>query len=217
MYRVLIVTGVVTDEHDPRVNGMLRRMLESTGKFEVRITEEFKGATAETLEDYDAVLINYDGRKQSTTEYIGLGETAERTICDFAASGKGVIIFHSTMILGEPALPEEFVKMVGGEFNFFNGGRKYPRLTAPIKVLPGDPITEGVPEEWWTVQEDFFTNVKWLEDAPVEVLATVYEDSAAYKEGMQDHLKAMYGDIDFDAVENMNSDHPVIWKNRYGR
>ena len=138
-YRILLVTGIVTDEHDPKVNGMLRRVLESTGRFEVKITEEFRGATAETLEGYDAVLLNYDGKKDVTIPYVGLGETAERTICDFVAAGGGIIIYHSSMIMGEPALPEEYSRMIGGTFRFDNGGRKNPKLAFSVDTVFGDP------------------------------------------------------------------------------
>ncbi len=34
----------------------------------VHTTEEFRGATGETLKDYDVVLINYDGKKLLTGE-----------------------------------------------------------------------------------------------------------------------------------------------------
>ena len=51
--QVLIVTG--QNGHD--WNGttpLLRKTLEDTGKFEVRVTEEFRGAGPETLAPYDA-------------------------------------------------------------------------------------------------------------------------------------------------------------------
>ena len=69
-YRVLIVSGIVTSEHDPKVNRMIKRILESTGRFEVRITEEFRGANDETIEGYDAVLVNYDGKVDVNAPYV---------------------------------------------------------------------------------------------------------------------------------------------------
>lgn len=218
VYKVLLVTGIVTDEHDPRVNGMLRRMLEATGKFKVKITEEFRGATAETLADYDAILLNYDGKKDVTIPYVGLGETAERTICEFVAGGGGIIIFHSSMIMGEPALPEEFSKMVGGTFRFDNGGRKNPKLAFSVDTVYGDAINEGMPASWITAQDDLFVNIKWREDCQVEILATVYDGIEDYDfRKMQKHLAEGYKDIDFSKLENLNQDHAVIWKNTYGK
>ena len=217
-YRILLVTGIVTDEHDPKVNGMLRRMLESTGRFEVKITEEFRGATAETLEGYDAVLLNYDGKKDVTIPYVGLGETAERTIWDFVAAGGGIIIYHSSMIMGEPALPEEYSRMIGGTFRFDNGGRKNPKLAFSVDTVFGDPINEGMPASWITAQDDLFVNMKWRDDCQVEVLATVYDGIEDYDfRKMQKHLARDYEGIDFSGLENLNQDHAVIWKNTYGK
>ena len=45
---------------------MLVTLLESTGRFKVKITEQFDGATKKSLESYDAVLINYDGKYYMT-------------------------------------------------------------------------------------------------------------------------------------------------------
>ena len=128
-YRILIVTGLVTSEHDPKVNGMLRRTLEATGRFVVKITEEFKGATSKTLEGYDAVLLNYDGKADVSSPYIPLGAQAEQVLCDFVAQGGGIIIYHSSAIAEAKQYPEEFVKMIGGAFRFSGGGRKNPKLS----------------------------------------------------------------------------------------
>lgn len=219
VYKILLITGIVTDEHDPRVNGMLRRMLESTGRFEVKITEEFRGATAETLEGYDAVLLNYDGKKDVDAPYVGLGATAEKTIYDFVSSGKGIIIYHSAMIMGEPAFPEEYEKMVGGTFEFGkNGGRKNPKLAFTIDTVYGDPINEDMPSSWITAQDDLFINMKWREDCKVEVLATVYDGVEDYDPAkMQKHIAEIYKDTDVSKLENINQDHPVVWKNTYGK
>ena len=216
VYKILLVTGVVTDEHDPKVNAMLRRMLESTGRFEVKITEEFRGATAETLEGYDAILLNYDGKKTVATPYAGLGETAERTICDFVASGKGMIIYHSSAIMGEPALPEEFSKMVGGAFRFDKGGRKNPKLAFTVDTVFGDPIVEDLPASWITGQDDLFVNMDWRDDCNVEVLSTVHDGLEDYDyRKMQKHLAEEYKGTDFSKLENVDQDHPVVWKNTY--
>lgn len=48
---ILLITGIVTDEHTPLMNPMIRYMLESTERFKVKITEEFTGCTAETLKN----------------------------------------------------------------------------------------------------------------------------------------------------------------------
>src|ERR1700737_1765743 len=55
---VLIVTG--QNGHDWRgTTPLLRKILEDTEKFEVRVTEEFRGAGPETLAPYAVVGLNY--------------------------------------------------------------------------------------------------------------------------------------------------------------
>lgn len=218
LYNILIVTGIVTSEHDPKTNRMIKRTLESTGRFKVKITEEFRGASAETIEGYDAILLNYDGKVDVTAPYIPLGATAEKTLCDYVANGGGIIIYHSSVIAQEPAFPAEFIKMTGADFKFTNGGRKNPKLSFRVDMVKGDPICEGVPDFWYTAQDDLFVNVKWLEDSNVEVLATVYDGEEDYDiSRMQKHLARDYENIDLSKLENLNQDNPVVWKNTYGK
>ena len=48
--KVLIVSGKLTIEHNYReTNDRIRTLLESTGRFDVKITEAFAGATKETI------------------------------------------------------------------------------------------------------------------------------------------------------------------------
>jgi phospholipase/lecithinase/hemolysin len=61
--QVLIITG--QNGHDWRATTpVLRKMLEDTKRFEVRVIEEFRGGGPETLAPYDLVVLNYyDGNK----------------------------------------------------------------------------------------------------------------------------------------------------------
>lgn len=217
-YRILIVTGLVTSEHDPKVNGMLRRTLEATGRFVVKITEEFKGATSKTLEGYDAVLLNYDGKADVSSPYIPLGAQAEQVLCDFVAQGGGIIIYHSSAIAEAKQYPEEFVKMIGGAFRFSGGGRKNPKLSFRVDTAEGDPICADVPKHWYTAQDDLFVNILWREDSHVQVLATVDDNAKDYDiHKMQKHLARDYEGLDLSKLENLGKAHPVIWKNTYGK
>ena len=59
--QVLILTG--QHVHDWRnTTPILKQILESTGKFEVRVNEEFRGAGPETLANYGLVVVNYYNR-----------------------------------------------------------------------------------------------------------------------------------------------------------
>lgn len=215
---ILLITGIVTDEHDPKMIPMIRYMLESTGRFSVKVTEEFTGATAETLEKYDAVLINYDGRVTTREPFISWGKNAEKALYDYVKNGGGAVIYHSSIIKGAPEYPEEFVRLVGCDFDFAAGSRKSPKLEMVVNVdTMAHEITKGSAKEWMTVQEDFFVNMKWLPDVPVTVLATVRDDIADYEmEKIQVHRRVQFENVDLEGLPGINTEQPVAWVHHYG-
>ncbi len=216
--RVLIVTGIITSEHDPKMNAMLRRTLESTGRFEVKITEAFKGATAETLEDFDLILLNYDGKKDVHSPYIPLGDTAVKTICDFVANGGGIVFYHSAAISQEELYPREFIKMTGVDFKVLGSARKNPKLAFRVDTVENTKFSEGMPPYWYTAQDDLFVNLDWLKDTNVDVIATVMDEESDYDPRMmQKHLARDYEGVDLTALPNINKPNPVIWTNTYGK
>jgi len=217
--KILLITGIVTDEHDPKVNPMLRLMLESTGRFEVKITEEFTGATSETLAKYDAVFINYDGKKDVETPFVGWGEKTEKALYDYVKAGGGAVIYHSAFIKGDPAYPEEYVRLVGCDFDLRTTGRKSPKLEMVVDMIQdADEITKGAPASWMTAQEDFFVNMQWLSDVPVTVLATIKDDIADYTpEKTQSHRRVEFEGVDLSTIPGIGEDQPVAWIHKYGK
>lgn len=104
--KVLLITGEVTSEHNyPKMNEYLRTMLEATGRFSVKIIEEFNGATRRTVEDYDLLLLNYDGKTDPTAKYKRWNEEAEDVFFEAVKAGKGLFIHHSSVWLDED-MPE---------------------------------------------------------------------------------------------------------------
>ena len=88
---VLLVTGLVTIEHQSRImKEKLRDLLEATGRFEVTIVEEFRNITPKFLEPYDVLFINYDGKLLPTQPARRFGEQTEQAVFDFVAKGKGM-------------------------------------------------------------------------------------------------------------------------------
>lgn len=218
IYNILLITGLVTSEHDPKVNYMLRALLQSTGRFKVKITEEFSGATEETLNKYDAVIVNYDGKEAVDTPYIGWGENAERALYSYTANGGGVIMYHSSIIKGNPALPEEFVNLIGYEFDFNKGCRKSPKLEFTVNYTDNHDITKGLVKTWTTPCDDLFVNMRPVPGSNVTVLATVFDALEDYDYGkMQKHLIASFEGTDFAAMPGVNAYAPVIWTNTYGK
>ncbi len=212
--QVLIISGQLSGEHDPKVNQMLRRMLESTGRFKVKITEEFRGATDETLAPYDLAILNYDGDFPfSGHDAIPLGHQAEQALINFVRSGKG-IVFHHSSIFSTP-WPPEFLRIMGGYCDPKLGSRKNPILDFPVKIADdAHPITAGL-DSFNTVQEDFFAGVVWQPEAKIEVLATVFDDIEGYR-NMPKHIAFMIPPEGPEKMKGVNQDWPVAWTNRYG-
>src|ERR1044072_5017006 len=78
--QVLIITGQNTPSHDwPGTTPVLRRILEETGKFEVRVTEEFRGAGPETLAPYNLVILSYYDAGKPQLRW---GERADNALLD---------------------------------------------------------------------------------------------------------------------------------------
>lgn len=214
--QVLLITGILTSEHNPENNLLLRRMLESTGRFKVKITEEFRGATAETLADYDLVLINYDGKETVHDPAVRLGEQSEQVLLDFVRSGKGIIFYHSS-VFREVWPNDEFVKMMGICFDFKNGSRKALFDDMKVKITAADhPITANLDKtSWYTVQEDLFTPACSLPDAKVEILATVFDDINEYQK-VPAHMANDYSLDNIKNFKGINTEQPVAWVNSYG-
>jgi uncharacterized protein len=211
--RVLVVTGQLSAEHDPKTSQLLRRMLESTGRFSVRIAEEFRGASAETLSHYDLVILNYDGGFPGRAP-VPLGRQAEMALLEFVHAGKGIVFHHSAVWTS--AWPEEFLPMMGGYCDPALGSRKNPITDLTVKVCNSThPATAGLARQWNTVQEDLFAGVVWHDGSQVEVLATVFDDLDGYR-NVPPHIAFMIPAGGPETMRGVNEDQPVAWTNRFG-
>jgi hypothetical protein len=84
--RVLILSG--RNNHEWRESTPhLRRILDAAGRFDVRVTEEPAGLSAETLRPYHVIVSDYCGPR--------LGAVAEKGIEDFVRGGKGLVAVHA--------------------------------------------------------------------------------------------------------------------------
>ena len=168
---ILLITGIVTDEHTPLMNPMIRYMLESTERFKVKITEEFTGCTAETLKKYDAVFINYDGKESIETPFVNWGKTAEEALYEYVKNGGGCVLLHTAIMNPTGRVhDDEYVKLVGFDFELkgaagdINGVRKNPALEYVIHThRDAHEIVAVNQESWMTVQEDVFANAKQVD------------------------------------------------------
>lgn len=103
--RVLILTG--RNNHDWRATTpLLRSVLETTGRFDVRVTEEPFGLTADALRPYDVLVVNYCGPRW--------GSAAESAVAEFVQSGKGMVVVHAASYpFGEAAVLGERMSNTG--------------------------------------------------------------------------------------------------------
>ena len=100
---------------------ILRKILEDTGKFEVRVTEEFRGAGPETLAPYDLVVLNYFERGRPELRW---GEKTDAAFLDYVRSGKGVVVYHFSMAAFNGWT--EYEKLSGGNWRPDNGHHSAP-------------------------------------------------------------------------------------------
>lgn len=216
---VLLVTGTVTIEHRwRRMNRHLISLLESTGRFRVRVTEDFRGCTEETLSHYDVVFLNYDGKEFITAEYKRWGETAEQALISFVKKGGGLVAYHSSACL-DASLPDEFFQMLGTYIPAV-GGRKYPSDQFIMKLSGAEhPITRGLPKETFIINDDMLAGSRTHPNSDVQVLATVFDDLETYRNAPNfpsAHQPVEIPDGDLSKMPGVHQDQPVCWINQYG-
>lgn len=217
-YRVLLITGEVTSEHDyPKMNENLRTMLQATGMFTVKIIEEFYGCTKKTLVGYDLILLNYDGKKSPVDSYRRWDEEAEDALFDFVEQGGGIFVHHSAAWLDEE-LPERYKKMWG---YYLVGGksRRNPHPDVLVRTtVPDHPIMWGI-DRFMIVSDDFFAGVEKYPDSEAKVLAVAYDDLAEYEKVVfpPPHHPVLIPEGKLELMPGVNTEQPVTWTNTYGR
>lgn len=197
--QALIITG--QNGHDWRgTTPMLRKMLEDTGRFEVRITEEFRGASPETLAAYDLVILNYfDGRKAQ----LRWGERSDQALLDYVRSGKGLVIYHFSVAAFDGWT--EFEKLSGGNWRP-NNGHHSARHDFRVDVRDSEhPITNGLAKSFPQPNDELYANLRWQPAGKYHVLATAWDDHSLY------NGKAK------QPTPGAGLDQPMLWTVDYGK
>ena len=197
--QALIITG--QNGHDWRAaTPVLRKLLEDSGRFEVRVTEEFRGAGPETLAPYDVVVLNYYEKKQPALRW---GERADNALLEFARSGKGVVVFHFSTAAFEGW--EEYEKMCAGNWRPNNGHHSARHdFTVDIKDA-NHPITRGMKASFPQPNDELYANLKWQPADKYHVLATAYDDHALYKGKAR------------QPIPGAGLHQPMLWTVNYGK
>jgi uncharacterized protein len=195
--QALIVTG--QNPHDWKgTTPVLKQALEETGKFEVRVTEEFRGAGPETLANYDLVVINYyDGRPINRW-----GDRADKALEEFVRAGKGLVLYHLT--LGAFDGWTEFEKMSGGNWRPAQGHHS-ARHDFTVNIVDNEhPITRGL-KSFPAQKDELYANLRWQPEGSFHVLATAYDDHALY------NGKAK------QPTPGPGRDQNILWTTQYGQ
>ena len=201
---VLIVTG--QNGHDWRgTTPLLRKALEDTGRFEVRVMEEFRGAGPETLAPYDVVVLNYFERGRAELRF---GERADNALLDFVRSGKGLVVYHFSMAAFDGWT--EYEKISGGNWRPNNGHHSAPHnFTVDIKDTE-HPITKGLKLSFPQPNDELYANLRWQPAGSYHVLATALDDHALYAASRTDSRAPQ-------PLVGASANEPMLWTVDYGR
>ena len=199
--QALIITGQNAPSHDWRsTTPVLRQILEATGRFEVRVTDEFRGAGPETLAPYDLVVLNYYEKKQADLRW---GERADDALVSSVRGGKGLVAYHFSLAAFEGWT--EFEKMCGGNWRPDNGHHS-TRHDFTVTIQDRDhPITRGFKATFPQANDELYANLKWQPAGTFHVLATAWDDHSLYRPGEKQPLPGP------------GANEPVLWTVDYGR
>jgi type 1 glutamine amidotransferase len=197
--QALIITG--QNGHDWRgTTPVLRKILEDTGRFEVRVTEEFRGAGADTLAPYDVVILNYFDKKRPELRW---GERAETAFLNYARSGKGVVVYHFATAAFEGWT--EYEKLCAANWRP-NYGHHSARHDFQVDIKDSDhPITRGLKGSFAEANDELYANLKWQPEGSYHVLATAWDDHALY----QGKAK--------QPIPGAGLHQPMLWTLNYGK
>jgi type 1 glutamine amidotransferase len=199
--RVLILSG--RNNHDWRTTTpQLKKLLEDTGRFEVRVEEEPAGMTAATLANYDALVVDYQGPRW--------GDATEKAVVDSVRSGKGLVLVHGTLyafsgfdILGPRHQKTGRTEPVWKDFSEMAGGTwagappkdfHAPRHLFDVQFTAREhPIARGMGEKF-AVTDELYHGLRMAPGATV--IAAAYDDPRNGGSGRNE---------------------PVLWTQSYGQ
>jgi hypothetical protein len=201
---VLIVTG--QNGHNWRgTTPLLRKILEDTQKFDVRVTEEFRGAGPEALAPYDLVVLNYFERGRPELRW---GERTDNALLDFVRSGKGLVVYHFSMAAFDGWT--EYEKLSAGNWRPNNGHHSAPHnFVVDIKDQE-HPITKGLKLTFPQPNDELYSNLRWQPAGSYHVLATAYDDHALYQASRTDARAPQ-------PLVGAGANEPMLWTVDYGK
>jgi uncharacterized protein len=203
--QVLIITG--QNGHNWRgTTPILRKILEDTEKFEVHVTEEFRGGGPETLKPYDLVVLNYQDR--GNRPELRWGDRADKALVDFVNSGKGLVVYHFSMAAFDGWT--EYEKMSAANWRPNYGHHSAPHNYVVEIKDQEHPITKGLKLSFPQANDELYSNLRWQPAGSYHVLATAYDDHALYAASRTDARAPQ-------PLEGTGANEPMLWTVDYGK
>ena len=203
--QVLIITG--QNGHNWRgTTPILRKILEDTEKFEVHVTEEFRGAGPETLAPYDLVVLNYQDR--GNRPELRWGARADTALVDYVRAGKGLVVYHFSMAAFDGWT--EYEKMSAANWRPNNGHHSAPHNYVIDIKDQEHPITKGLKLSFPQTNDELYSNLRWQPAGSYHVLATAYDDHALYAASRTDARAPQ-------PLEGAGANEPMLWTVDYGK
>jgi len=196
--QVLIITG--QDKHPWReTSPYLRGILEQTGKFEVRVTEEFHGATAATLELYDALVLDYSDEKLTIPTW---SETTKQALLAYVRAGKGLVVYHHSAASFQDW--PEYEKLAGCVWKTATSHHS-PAHDYKVNIRDTNhPITQGL-DSFMAQADELYAGLKCQPADKFHVLATGFDDHSLYRPKPNEA-----------PPEGPSRDEPLLWTLNYG-
>jgi type 1 glutamine amidotransferase len=203
--QVLIITG--QNGHNWRgTTPILRKILEDTEKFEVHVTEEFRGGGPETLAPYDLVVLNYQDR--GNRPELRWGARADKALVDFVNGGKGLVVYHFSVAAFDGWT--EYEKMSAANWRPNNGHHSAPHNYVVDIKDQEHPITKGLKLSFPQANDELYGNLRWQPAGSYHVLATAYDDHALYAASRTDARAPQ-------PLEGTGANEPMLWTVDFGK
>jgi type 1 glutamine amidotransferase len=217
--RVLIISGQNSYEHDwTGMNNMLRGLMQDSGRFDVRVTEDFDHGSLAMLKAYDVVLLNYSSRWNYADAQQHLwSDEAFKALYQYVREGGGLVAYHSSFTWGRD-IPE-YKRLIGAAMQP-GSSRRAPPGSFPIHIIDkAHPITAGMRDYIWTFNDDMYTNMSIDPEAKIHVLATARDGAADYAPKLMSNKydPAAYTPEKLKAMKGIEGDHPQLWTADYGK
>lgn len=174
--RLLLITGddVAPSHNWSEVTAATRELLNATGRFEVRVSEDAGILdSAATLARYDAVVFGMYNAKTPT-----LSDAAKANLLNYVKGGKGFVVSH----LASASFKEwpEFRQLCGRQWVMGTSGHG-PRSTFKVRVVDSNhPITQGLQD--FVADDELYAKLQG--DAPIHVLLEADSDWSKQTEPM---------------------------------